>query len=767
MKNLSLPRQLKSVGEEIRLAATTIQKKGRKFMRLRRHATVFLAFLLLMQAFPLAAFCEVDRNLSVSMNPIWASMGGSLSTQSLCHAIYRYWTGEDESSAARAIQFDRSDGPYQDLSLMASQEDVQNGKEAFLYFAFEPYGEEETRKELEETYEFVPIARDALVFLANTQNPVTDVSSQDMAKIYTGQIANWSELGGKDAMIKAFQRPERAYSQKMLKDTLMLGRPMAEPIVQWIHMEEGGLEPVPVSAAYDHSESALGFTMHYYTRDMFDSENTKELMIDHVMPNLQTIRSGRYPWFTTCYAIIPKKTPKDHPIRSLVAWLRTEEGQQVIGNAGFVPLMQPALEPQTTDKPPYPREATRQSCGTGGMLDRNQEKRVYSDDCLRGTGSKVWLTSGSAWEDLWIDLRDAPAMMESMEGWRRNAREELKLAAKGTEQTVEEYVFLYGNLVSFFDSVGLGTDTMIRTAVFDLKSGIKLQLSDLFLDGFNYIRYVNRFLLESSFREGTGALGDFSVEEQNLKGPFTGLPADYPYFVVTQQGELCLAFPGDNPWFQVPYDNLFFAPVPLWHEISPWGGCKVEQSYHVIESQNPRSVFYQLSLQIDGGRQPEAEQPLQAMEKACVETFTEVLESQATPYLSDDVVICQPFLEVYGQWLSVVYMAYEPEVVEYSPMIGGTVIDLHTGKTLLSDAQAKGMATYADAVIQRKSCAALPWEDMQPSVGYNPSEKAVVRGVWLSASNHKENSMDVNVDIVETDGSCFRITVPMATVSLR
>jgi hypothetical protein len=354
-------------------------------------------------------------------------------------------------------------------------------------------------------------------------------------------------------------------------------------------------------------------------------------------------------------------------------------------------------------------------------------------------------------------------MMETIAAWRNNAREELMAAAKDDDQAVEEYTFIYGNLISFFESVGKSTDTVIRTAVFDLKNGVQLQLSDLFLDRFNYIQYINHFLLESSMQEGSGALGDFSLEEQNLNGPFSGLPANYPYFVVSQEGKLLLAFSGDNPLVQVPYDNIFLSTVPLWHDISPWGGCKIEQSFNITEYQDPKAFYYEPSIVIDEGRQSEVEQIMRQLNQASVKAFTTLIEKQVKPYSSDDPIICLPLSVVYERWYSLCFFAYKPEIYGYSPMLGGLVIDLHTGEKMLTDEQAKDLAMIPGAVILKKDGDVQAWREMQPVADYSPSDQAVVLNVWLD-TDLNDDSTYVSVEIAETDGSYVRITVPVETI---
>lgn len=54
--------------------------------------------------------------------------------------------------------------------------------------------------------EFVPIGRDALVFIANEANPVQGLTTQQLIDVYTGKITNWQQVGGSDQEIVPFQR---------------------------------------------------------------------------------------------------------------------------------------------------------------------------------------------------------------------------------------------------------------------------------------------------------------------------------------------------------------------------------------------------------------------------------------------------------------------------------------------------------------------------------------------------------------------------------
>ena len=61
------------------------------------------------------------------------------------------------------------------------------------------------------------VAIDGIAVITERNNSVTDISAENLAKVYTGEITNWKELGGKDREIVAFQRPAGSGSQSMMK----------------------------------------------------------------------------------------------------------------------------------------------------------------------------------------------------------------------------------------------------------------------------------------------------------------------------------------------------------------------------------------------------------------------------------------------------------------------------------------------------------------------------------------------------------------------
>jgi ATP-binding cassette subfamily B protein len=65
------------------------------------------------------------------------------------------------------------------------------------------------------------LARDGLVFVVNENNPVNSLTTEQIRKIYTGEITNWKEVGGNDAEIIPIQRNEGAGSQALMIKLIM------------------------------------------------------------------------------------------------------------------------------------------------------------------------------------------------------------------------------------------------------------------------------------------------------------------------------------------------------------------------------------------------------------------------------------------------------------------------------------------------------------------------------------------------------------------
>ena len=81
---------------------------------------------------------------------------------------------------------------------------------------------------------YTPIGKEAFVFFVHKDNPIDNLTTEQIKAIYSGEITNWKQLGGKNEPISAYQRNEGSGSQSMLI-RFMDGTPIMEPDTEKIN----------------------------------------------------------------------------------------------------------------------------------------------------------------------------------------------------------------------------------------------------------------------------------------------------------------------------------------------------------------------------------------------------------------------------------------------------------------------------------------------------------------------------------------------------
>ena len=253
-------------------------------------------------------------------------LDGSTSTAPLAQAMCAVLLGEDLDQVADLINFSRTTQSYRNL--MEGSAD--------LLLAAEPAPEVLTELEDGGRWKLSPFAMDALVFVVNKNNPVESLTIDQVQQIYTGQITNWSEVGGEDLEIVPFQRNAEAGSQTMFEKLVMAGLPLMDPPISWTADSMSGL--LEAVRSYDNSPSAIGYTVYYYANDMEMAKGLKVLAIDGVEPSADAIRAGEYPFLNPYFVAIREDAEADSPTRILYDWVLGPDGQKLAELEGYVPV---------------------------------------------------------------------------------------------------------------------------------------------------------------------------------------------------------------------------------------------------------------------------------------------------------------------------------------------------------------------------------------------------------------------------------------------
>lgn len=187
--------------------------------------------------------------------------------------------------------------------------------------------------------EITPIAKDGFVFFVNSNNPIDSIKVSDIQKIYNGQIKNWSQIGGSNTQIRAFQRPDNSPSQNEMKAGVMKNLNIVDPPKDVFESKKFG-KISDLIALYDNSENAIGYSYYYETNILYDSDakisNTiKLLKINDIEPSYETIKDGTYP-IQTNYYMIRNKNNSSESLELFTNAVLSDRGKNVIKEAGYI-----------------------------------------------------------------------------------------------------------------------------------------------------------------------------------------------------------------------------------------------------------------------------------------------------------------------------------------------------------------------------------------------------------------------------------------------
>ncbi len=274
---------------------------------------------------PQSAVVDIVGTMTVDTYPV---VDGSTATLPLSEAVFMAATGESAEVAAEQVVHTKTTNSYNRL---------YNG-EVDLLIVYEPAQSIVERMQTEPLC-IKPIGLDALVFLANTANPLTSLTMEQLVDIYSGKITNWAEVGGNEKELLAFQRPLGSGSQTLMEKLVMgdIEMTSGDNVFRYSTMSdilEGML-------SYNNEDNTLGYSVFYYANNMYFEKDLKLMGVDGVVPSTQTIYDGSYKLKNAFYAVVRTDEPADSNAGKIFDWLTGEAGQQLVLDLGYVPVQMP------------------------------------------------------------------------------------------------------------------------------------------------------------------------------------------------------------------------------------------------------------------------------------------------------------------------------------------------------------------------------------------------------------------------------------------
>jgi phosphate transport system substrate-binding protein len=174
------------------------------------------------------------------------------------------------------------------------------------------------------------VALDGLSVYVHAENPINELSIEQLEKIFTGKVTNWKDIGGSDTPITVYSRENSSGTYEFFKEHILKGQdfvstaqttPGTAALLQNVSRDKNGIGYG--GAAYGHGAKALKIKK---TADSPAIEPTDENVI-----------SGKYPIWRYLYNYLNPDKDKGE-IAAYLAWIRSPDGQKVVKDVGYYPL---------------------------------------------------------------------------------------------------------------------------------------------------------------------------------------------------------------------------------------------------------------------------------------------------------------------------------------------------------------------------------------------------------------------------------------------
>ena len=183
--------------------------------------------------------------------------------------------------------------------------------------------------------EFV-VARDAIAVIVNPNNPINKLTIPQISAIYTGEINNWSELGGEDRPIVRLSREVNSGTHVyFLEEVIRMGGDddslMFSTDTLLLPSSEG------ITTEVSQNPNAIGYDgLGYVTPDTKVVAIARDYNSTYYLPTVDTVNNGKYPIARDLYMYTV-----DDPIgvvKTYLEWIFTTEAQDIVKQQGFVPI---------------------------------------------------------------------------------------------------------------------------------------------------------------------------------------------------------------------------------------------------------------------------------------------------------------------------------------------------------------------------------------------------------------------------------------------
>ncbi len=180
------------------------------------------------------------------------------------------------------------------------------------------------------------VAYDGIAVIVNNDNPILQLTIDQLSDIFSGKVKNWKEVGGKDVPVLVLSRERNSGTHVFFLEHVVRRGNAKGP-------EEfaSGALMMPSNQSIveqvQSSEAAIGYVgLGYVTKDHRVVAVAKTAQDKFVLPNNETVLSKEYPIGRSLY-FLTRGEPKG-AVKDFIDFVLGPDGQEVVRTLDFVPI---------------------------------------------------------------------------------------------------------------------------------------------------------------------------------------------------------------------------------------------------------------------------------------------------------------------------------------------------------------------------------------------------------------------------------------------
>ncbi len=186
----------------------------------------------------------------------------------------------------------------------------------------------------------VAIALDGLSFIVNGSTiNIDNLSKTDVAKIFSGEVTNWKQVGGPDAAIVVVVREEGSGTRTAVSDLILAPEFKAKNTASDKYLKEAITTPSngDMIVKVGSTPNAIGYCGIGYLEDAI-AKGGKAVMVNKVAANVANVLNKTYPASRYLYLLHKGDLVAGTVEKAFVDYILSADGQAIVEKAGYIKL---------------------------------------------------------------------------------------------------------------------------------------------------------------------------------------------------------------------------------------------------------------------------------------------------------------------------------------------------------------------------------------------------------------------------------------------